>query len=105
MGTLWIDLLFRDGMVDKDHQTPIMAIDLRIQPTGILDSGQKLQDMVAQIGLALRNQSLADMAGHDGNVAHDHIYIVKHLVVDALKHIVGLVLFFRHDQVGIVDQS
>lgn len=56
MGTLWIDLLFRDGMVDKDHQTPIMAIDLRIQPIGILDSGQKLQDMVAQIGLALRNQ-------------------------------------------------
>ena len=45
------------------------------------------------------------MAGHDGNVAHDHLYIGKHLVVDALKHIVGLILSFRHDQVGVVDQS
>lgn len=53
MGTLRIDLLFRDGMVDKDHQTPIMTIDLRIQPTGILDSGQKLQDMVAQNNISL----------------------------------------------------
>ena len=45
------------------------------------------------------------MGGDSIDVAHHHIHVGEDVVVDALQHIVGLVLFGRFNFVGVVDET
>ena len=102
---LGIDGLFRDGVVDEDHQAPISAVDYGVELLRIVFRGDETQDSAVDIGSALLQKFLADMGSDGVDVAHHHIDIGKDNVVDALQHVIGFVLLGSFHFVSVVDKA
>ena len=99
-----VDGLLRDGIIDEDHQSPIAAFCLDVE-LAVVFCRDEAQHFPVDVCRALLREFLADVRGDGIDVAHHHIHIGEDVVVDALQHIVRLVLFGSLNFVGVVDES
>ena len=102
---LRVNGLLGDGVVDEDHETPVSAVVHDGVELVAALGGDEAQHFSVDVCRPLLCKLLADVGSDGINVAHHHINVGEDVVVDALQHIVRLVLFGSLYFVGVVDET
>ena len=103
VGRLWSHRLLGHAVSNEVHHTPVLLSHFHIGLTRV--GLHEMQHPPVDVGHSSRLVFHTDVVGHNLNIALQHLYVGEDLVVDVLKHILGLLLPCRHDLIGVVNQA